>query len=66
MDYTSKDNAQHMMDAPAQEEADFEASFDSTENRFQSAERSFKTWDLGNLRVQVWLQHKAWCVSDYF
>lgn len=52
MDYTSKDNAQRMMDTLAQEAADFEASFDSAENRFQSAERSFKTWDLGNHRVQ--------------
>ena len=45
MDYTSKDNAQHMMDTLAQEAADFEASFDS-------AERSFNTWDLGSHRVQ--------------
>lgn len=52
MDYTSKDNAQHMMDTLAQEAEDFEASFDSAENRFQSAERSFKTWDLGSHRVQ--------------
>jgi len=52
MDYTSKDNAQHMMDTLAQEATDFEASFDSAENRFQSAERSFKTWDLGSLRIQ--------------
>ncbi|MBQ5319837.1 MAG: DUF4428 domain-containing protein [Oscillospiraceae bacterium] len=52
MDYTSKDNAQHMMDTLAQEAADFETSFDSAENRFQSAERSFKTWDLGSHRVQ--------------
>lgn len=52
MDYTSKDNAQIMMDTLAQEEADFEASFDSAENRFQSAERSFNTWDLGSHRVQ--------------
>ena len=52
MDYTSKDNAQFMMDTLAQEAADFEASFDNAENRFQSAERSFKTWDLGSHRVQ--------------
>ncbi len=52
MDYTSKDNAQRMMDTLAQEAAEFEASFDSAENRFQSAERSFKTWDLGSHRVQ--------------
>ncbi len=52
MDYTSKDNAQRMIDTLAQEAADFEASFDSAENRFQSAERSFKTWDLGRLRIQ--------------
>ena len=51
MDYTSKDAAQRMMDGLAQEEADFEASFDNAENRFQSAERSFNTWDLGSLRV---------------
>ncbi len=51
MDYTSKDAAQGMMDGLAQEEADFEASFDNAENRFQSAERSFNTWDLGSLRV---------------
>ncbi len=52
MDYTSKDRAQHMMDTLAQEAADFESSFDSAENRFQSAERSFRTWDLGSHRVQ--------------
>ena len=52
MDYTSKDNAQYMMDTLAQEATDFEKSFDSAENRFQSAERSFKTWDLGSHRVQ--------------
>lgn len=51
MDYTSKDAAQNMMETLGQEEADFEASFDSAENRFQAAERSFNTWDLGNLRV---------------
>ena len=51
MDYTSKDAAQGMMEGLAQEEADFEASFDNAENRFQSAERGFKTWDLGSLRV---------------
>lgn len=51
MDYTSKDAAQNMMETLAQEEADFEASFDNAENRFQSAERNFKTWDLGSLRV---------------
>ena len=51
MDYTSKEAAQWMMDVLAQEAADFEASFDNAENRFQSAERSFKTWDLGYLRV---------------
>lgn len=52
MDYTSKDNAQIMMDTLAQEANDFEASFDGAENRFQSAERSFGTWDLGSHRVQ--------------
>ena len=41
MDYTSMDNARRMMDTLAQEAADFEASFESAENRFQSAERSF-------------------------
>jgi len=51
MDYTSKAAAQQMMDMLAQEETDFEASFDNAENRFQSAERSFNTWDLGSLRV---------------
>lgn len=51
MDYTSKAAAQGMMEGLAQEAADFEASFDNAENRFQSAERSFKTWDLGSLRV---------------
>ena len=51
MDYTSKDAAQGMMEGLAQEEADFEASFDDAQNRFQSAERSFNTWDLGSLRV---------------
>lgn len=52
MDYTSMDNARRMMDTLAQEAVDFEASFESAENRFQSAERSFKTWDLGSHRVQ--------------
>ena len=52
MDYTSKDNAQLMMNSLAQEADEFEKSFDSAENRFQSAERSFKTWDLGNHRIQ--------------
>lgn len=52
MDYTSKDNAQLMMDTLAQQAADFEASFDGAENRFQSAERSFNSWDLGSYRVQ--------------
>ena len=51
MDYTSKDAAQSMMETLGQEEADFEAGFDNAEYRFQSAERSFKTWDLGSLRV---------------
>lgn len=51
MDYTSKEAAQWMMDVLVQEEADFESSFDNAENRFQSAERSFKTWDLGDKRV---------------
>jgi len=41
MDYTSKGAAQGMMETLGQEEMDFEASFDSAENRFQSAERSF-------------------------
>ncbi len=52
MDYTSKDNAQLMMDTLAQQAADFGASFDGAENRFQSAERSFNSWDLGSYRVQ--------------
>ena len=52
MDYTSKDNAQLMMDTLAQQAADFEASFDGAENRFQSAERSFNSWDFGSYRVQ--------------
>ena len=51
MDYTSKAAAQQMMEGLAQEAADFETSFDNAENRFQSAERSFNTWDLGSLRV---------------
>lgn len=51
MDYTSKEAAQCMMERMAQEEADFEESFDSAQNRFESAERSFNTWDLGSLRV---------------
>ena len=51
MDYTSKEDAQWMMDNMAQEEADFEASYDGAESRFDSAERSFNTWDLGSLRV---------------
>lgn len=51
MSYTSKEAAQHMMDTMAQEEADFEASFDAAEGRFAKAERSFNTWDLGDKRV---------------
>lgn len=51
MDYTSKENAQQMMDTLAQEEADFEASFDAAEGRFARAERSFNTWDLGSKRI---------------
>lgn len=51
MSYTSKEAAQRMMDTLAQEEADFEASFDAAENRFARAERSFNTWDLGDKRV---------------
>ena len=51
MSYTSKEAAQRMMDTLAQEEADFEASFDAAEGRFARAERSFNTWDLGDKRV---------------
>ena len=51
MSYTSKDNAQLMMDNLGQEAADFEASFDAAEGRFARAERSFNTWDLGSKRV---------------
>ena len=51
MSYTSKEAAQRMMDMLAQEEADFEASFDAAEGRFARAERSFNTWDLGDKRV---------------
>lgn len=51
MDYTSRDNAQRMMDTLGQEAADFEVSFDAAQNRFESAERSFNTWDLGSKRV---------------
>ena len=51
MDYTSKENAQRMMDTLGQAEADFEASFDAAEGRFARAERSFNTWDLGSKRV---------------
>ena len=51
MDYTSKEDAQRMMDNMAQEEADFEASYEGAESLFDSAERSFNTWDLGSLRV---------------
>jgi len=51
MDYTSKDAAQQMMETLAQEEAEFEASFDAAEGRFARAERSFNTWDLGSKRV---------------
>ena len=39
MDHTSRAAAQRMMETMAQEAAAFEASFDSAENRFQSAER---------------------------
>jgi len=51
MSYTSREAAQRMMDTLAQEEADFEASFDAAEGRFARAERSFNTWDLGDKRV---------------
>lgn len=51
MSYTSRDNAQRMMDTLGQEAADFEASFDDAEGRFARAERSFNTWDLGSKRV---------------
>lgn len=51
MSYTSKEAAQCMMDTLAQEEADFEASFDAAEGRFAKAERSFNTWDLGSKRI---------------
>lgn len=51
MSYTSREDAQAMMDNLAQAEADFEASFDAAEGRFAKAERSFNTWDLGSKRV---------------
>jgi len=51
MDYTSRENAQRMMDTLVQEEADFEASFDAAEGRFARAERSFNSWDLGRKRI---------------
>lgn len=51
MSWTSKEDAQRMMDGLGQEAADFEASFDGATNRFESAERSFNTWDLGSKRV---------------
>lgn len=51
MSYTSREAAQRMMDTLAQEEVDFEASFDAAEGRFAKAERSFNTWDLGDKRV---------------
>ncbi len=52
MDHTSRAAAQRMMETMAQEAAEFEASFDSAENRFQSAERHFRCFDLGSKRVQ--------------
>jgi len=52
MDYTSKEAAQKMMDTLAQEEADFEASFDEAEGRFARAERSFRRYELGGKRVE--------------
>lgn len=52
MDYTSKENAQIMMDVLRQDEEDFEKSFDAAEGRFARAERSYRTWDLGSKRVQ--------------
>lgn len=51
MSWTTKDQAQNMMDTLGQEAADFEASFDAAQNRFESAEHSFNTWDLGSKRV---------------
>jgi len=51
MSYTTRDDAQRMMDTLGQEAADFEASFDAAEGRFAKAERSFNTWDLGSKRV---------------
>lgn len=51
MDYTSRDGAQRMMDTLAQEAADFEASFNKAENRWEGAERSWNSWYLGRKRV---------------
>ena len=51
MDYTSKEDAQYMMDNLGREAAELEASFDAAEGRFARAERSFNTWNLGSRRV---------------
>lgn len=51
MDYTSREDAQRMMDTLGQEEEAFQESFEKAEGRFARAEASFNTWDLGSERV---------------
>lgn len=48
MDYTTRDAAQAMMENLPVEAAEFEKSYDGAESRFDSAERSFKTWHIGS------------------
>ena len=52
MSYTTKEQAANMMETLGQIEADFEAAFDAAEGRFDRAERSYNTWNLGRERVR--------------
>lgn len=51
MDYTSKEDAQRMMDSLQLEAEDFEASYEGAQNRFESAERHWTYWHIGSRRV---------------
>ena len=52
MDYTSRAAAQQMIDTLGPLEAEFEASLENLEGRFEKGECNYHTWDLGNTRVQ--------------
>ncbi len=51
MDYTSRDAAAAMMENLPLEEAEFNKSYEGAESRFDSAERSFKTWHIGSTTI---------------